>query len=139
MLCKEKLEGLRVFHGHLGPCVIVGMRLGEYALDCLHAYPHFGLEAVIRCAAKPPESCLLDGIQVSTGCTLGKQNITHIVGGPIEVCVRNQNTDQEITLGVHADKLPEALRLLREESEAAAVAYVCNLPTDQLIMVHGKG
>ncbi len=135
---QDKLEKLGMFHGHIGPYVVIGMRLGEYALESLGADPHFGIEAFVRCAGATPESCLLDGIQFSTGCTLGKQNITHTVGSPIDARFCNRNTGQEITLGVYAERVQEAVRLMNQQGEEAAVAYVRDLPEDQLIIVYAK-
>ncbi len=40
---------------------------------------HFGLGADVRCPERTPYTCFLDGIQFSTGCTMGKGNIRHLV------------------------------------------------------------
>ena len=133
MADSEKLEKLGMFHGHVGPYVVIGLRLGEYALEVLGANSHFGIEAFVRCAGRTPESCLLDGIQFSTGCTLGKQNITHTVGAPIEARFRTRDTGKEVTLGLNEGKVREAVRRMHEDGEAAAVDYVRNLPADELI------
>ena len=36
----------------------------------------FSKKAVISTGTKPPLSCIVDGIQISSGCTYGKGNIT---------------------------------------------------------------
>ncbi|HSV42328.1 MAG TPA: formylmethanofuran dehydrogenase subunit E family protein [Methanomassiliicoccales archaeon] len=65
------LDGLARFHGHLGPYVVVGFRMGSIARE--------GLKGKIRAVAftglKPSLSCTVDGIQFASGCTLGKGNI----------------------------------------------------------------
>ena len=33
------------------------------------------MKAEVRCAGVPPQSCLADGVQLGSGCTLGKRNI----------------------------------------------------------------
>lgn len=67
---------LRTFHGHLGPYVVIGYRMGKLALLKLDSEGHFGLSAEVYSPLKPPRSCLIDGIQLGSGCTLGKGNIT---------------------------------------------------------------
>jgi formylmethanofuran dehydrogenase subunit E len=62
------------FHGHLGPFLIIGIRMGLTALEKLRARRH-SLKALAKTGTKPPVSCIIDGVQVSTGCTLGRGNI----------------------------------------------------------------
>lgn len=69
----EELQGLMRFHGHLGPYVTVGLRMGKIAAERLGDY--HGLHAKVRCVLTPPMSCVADGVQFSSGCTLGKGNI----------------------------------------------------------------
>jgi len=71
---KELLSKAIDFHGHTGVFLAVGLKMGllakgELGGDC------FSLKALVKTATHPPRSCLIDGIQVSTGCTLGKMNI----------------------------------------------------------------
>jgi len=63
------------FHGHGGPFMVIGLRMGLLALEELNARGWFGLSCVAELEWAPPDSCVLDGIQVSTGCTMGKRNI----------------------------------------------------------------
>jgi len=67
----ELLGLLRYFHGHLGPNLIAGYRMGLIARseDPRRVY------AKAYCGSKPPESCLIDGIQLTSCCTMGKGNI----------------------------------------------------------------
>ena len=66
---------LKTFHGHLGPYVVIGYRMGRLALEDLDSEGHFGLSAQVHSPVKTPRSCLIDGIQLGSGCTLGKGNI----------------------------------------------------------------
>lgn len=65
------------FHGHLGPFIVLGYRMGRYALTRLGNDP-FSLRAEVYCSGVTPQSCLADGVQLGSGCTLGKRNITII-------------------------------------------------------------
>jgi len=64
---------LKKFHGHLGPYVTIGLRMGQVAKRELGDYR--GMSATIYCSLVPPVRCLLDGVQMSSGCTFGKANI----------------------------------------------------------------
>ncbi|MFC2107228.1 formylmethanofuran dehydrogenase subunit E family protein [Bacteroidota bacterium] len=57
-------------HGHLGIYAIIGMKMGLYARDILNADLD-EIKIISFAGSKPPVSCLNDGLQVSTGATLG--------------------------------------------------------------------
>jgi formylmethanofuran dehydrogenase subunit E len=63
------------FHGHIGPFLAIGLRMGLAANERLGRDP-MGMKAVVAVEGRPPRSCVLDGIQYSTGCTMGKGNIS---------------------------------------------------------------
>lgn len=67
---------LKTFHGHLGPYVVLGYRMGRLALEKTGSKGHFDITAEVATLLEPPPSCLLDGLQIGCGCTLGKRNIT---------------------------------------------------------------
>ena len=71
----ETLKQIQQFHGHLGPYAVIGFRMGKIAIEKLGSDP-FGKKAVVLTGTKPPLSCIVDGIQLSSGCTIGKGNLT---------------------------------------------------------------
>jgi formylmethanofuran dehydrogenase subunit E len=68
------IEDLAAFHGHLGPYIVLGYRMGRYVRLHFCSDP-FQMKASVHCSGEPPQSCLADGIQIGSGCTLGKKNI----------------------------------------------------------------
>ena len=84
------VEELAKFHGHLGPFIVLGYRMGRYALNHFDNNP-FALSAIVSCSGKPPESCLIDGVQIGSGCTYGKQNIELSVSPEISVIFRHED------------------------------------------------
>lgn len=68
----EELQRLSEFHGHLGPYVVVGYRMGKIARK---EFPE-KIWGFVYCGLEPPLSCIIDGIQFSSCCTLGKNNIS---------------------------------------------------------------
>lgn len=72
------LNEAAMFHGHTGPFLVIGYRLGEYAVKQLSPIDEFDLVTTVYIPLKTPFSCILDGLQCSTKCTLGKWNIKWI-------------------------------------------------------------
>jgi formylmethanofuran dehydrogenase subunit E len=71
----ELIERGTHLHGHLGPFLIAGIRMGLLALELLGSSGYFGIEAESETGTITPLSCLTDGVQIGSGCTLGKGNI----------------------------------------------------------------
>lgn len=66
------------FHGHIGPFVVLGARLGEHAVTTHKIPRYFGIDVKVECPAGPPPTCIIDGLQLATGATMGKGNISHV-------------------------------------------------------------
>ncbi len=71
------------FHTHLGIYSIVGAKMGLRAREYLDADLD-GLTVLSFAGRRPPISCLNDGIQASTGATLGHGTIS-LAQGPSEM------------------------------------------------------
>ena len=69
------LKNIQNFHGHLGPYVVIGYKMGLIANSIL-GKDSFSKNVTVWTGIKPPISCIIDGIQISSGCTLGKGNIS---------------------------------------------------------------
>ncbi|MGA2066810.1 MAG: formylmethanofuran dehydrogenase subunit E family protein [Thermoguttaceae bacterium] len=81
------------FHGHLGPSVVAGARMGMGGLRAVEAEGYFDVE--ITCEgplAKPPQACFLDGVQVATGATLGKRTLQWVQGDRLAMRIKNTRT-----------------------------------------------
>lgn len=64
------------FHGHSGPYLALGVVVGLYGLKKIGSTGYSGIEVVVRCRGNTPDTCFIDGLQVATGCTMGKRNLT---------------------------------------------------------------
>ncbi len=62
-------------HGHTGIYSIIGVKMGVRALEYFNVGIN-NLEVVSHAGSEPPLSCLNDGIQISTGATIGQGLIT---------------------------------------------------------------
>lgn len=72
---KGMIERGTILHGHAGPYLNLGIRMGVLALNILNVKGYFDLSVEVELKNHRPVSCLIDGLQISTGCTLGKGNI----------------------------------------------------------------
>ena len=73
----EVVEYARKLHGHVGPYLVIGLKMGAAAKAALNVpnIEQMHLKADVNVPLQPPTSCLLDGIQVSTSCTVGNQRL----------------------------------------------------------------
>ncbi len=94
---EEILERLTDFHGHLGPYLVAGWRMGKIANRELGENP-FEMKVRVKTGIGPPLSCLIDGIQFSTGCTLGKGNIEVSDEGKPEAVFSKEEKSATLTL-----------------------------------------
>jgi formylmethanofuran dehydrogenase subunit E len=123
------------FHGHLGPYLVLGLLMGVYALKIIQAKPHFGLEVKVWGAKNKPKSCLIDGLQLSTGCTYGKGNITKYNGKAIEVNFLNCDTQKGITVVLQAKVLKKLQKANAHKScEKLAREFFKTKPRDIFIV-----
>ena len=77
-------------------------RMGMAALRAVDAKGYFDVE--IKCEgpmAKPPASCFLDGLQISTGATMGKRNLEWVDAKKIVVYVKNTETGKTAIVAAH--------------------------------------
>lgn len=95
---KIRLNEAVRFHGHLGPYLVLGLLAGELALKKLKTKKYFGLRVKVYGANKRPRSCLIDGLQLSTGATYGKGNINKYEGFNIKIEFYNREGKRNIIL-----------------------------------------
>jgi formylmethanofuran dehydrogenase subunit E len=108
------LEDIERFHGHLGPNVLLGVRMGEHACGVLRIPQHFGLSVVVECPEGPPHTCLIDGLQLSTGATMGKENISHKTSEEMRVTIIVEKAGMTVVYRLK-DSTKEQLKKWQEE------------------------
>jgi len=92
--------------------MVVGLRMGLVALEGLDALGWFDLRCVVRLRWAPPDSCVIDGIQTSSGCTMGKHNIE--VEGQDGIAAVFTKGDKRLNIHLR----PEVLDRIRRVSDA---------------------
>jgi formylmethanofuran dehydrogenase subunit E len=110
------LEDGKRFHGHLGPYLALGLKAGALARERLKANP-FKLKAEVHVRLEKPLSCFIDGVQVSSGCTMGKRNITAVDSDDIRVLFTCEQQALEVKLRKEAQVWIQSLKVNKENEE----------------------
>ena len=132
------------FHGHLGPWAAAGLRVGMAGRRAVEAKGYFDLAvAVSGPLEKPPQSCFLDGLQVSTGATWGKRNIHWKAADIIVVQFKNTRSGKVMEvcptptlLGLVTSFKPSPEAGARDDHALEPIARrIATLPESQLVHV----
>lgn len=105
------------FHGHLGPYLVSGVRMGLLAMRLLDSHGYADLMVTVETGATPPVSCLADGLQVATGCTLGKGNIALLGRGHPRALFRKEAKGPSVEIELRPKWLEKFAKM---EGETAA-------------------
>ena len=104
-------------HGHLGPFLVVGVRMGKTAKKVLGVKGNDKLQAEVTVPLLTPFSCVLDGIQATTNCTIGNQKL-RIKNSKKEIAV---NFTLDSTKAIKMSVKPEIVqKLMNRISEGAS-------------------
>jgi len=130
---------LRAFHGHLGPYVVIGYRMGKLALKELNTEGHFGISAEVHSPLQTPRSCLIDGVQIGSGCTLGKGNIA-VAEAPEPAWVLFTSAEGErVTIRLRPE-IPSLVEgLVNSRGVETAGRAFSEIQLDSLFTIEGRG
>ncbi len=112
------LEEAAIFHGHLGPFLTIGYLAGEFAVKELKPETEFDLFALIFVPKRRPYTCIVDGIQCSTKCTLGKGNVEVINSKEFKIVLENKRTKRRLLLKIKEEIL-DKIKEFGEDMEGA--------------------
>jgi len=88
---KSEFKKIKSFHGHIGPYVITGFLLGKTARR------HIKIKKItVYNPLKTPYSCLIDGLQLSSGCTVGRGSIKLKKNFRLRVIIKGKNKQAKI-------------------------------------------
>lgn len=132
----DLLKSATSFHGHLGPYLVLGLRMGLVAVRTLRPREPHELSVTVWTEHSPPRSCLLDGVQVSSGCTLGKGNLQ--VNNASQVQARFRRSKRSILIRPTAatKKLLDAISRRTTENDLRKLAvYLSAMSEGDLFVV----
>jgi formylmethanofuran dehydrogenase subunit E len=114
----SQVENAVKMHGHLGPFLVIGVRMGIAAKEFLKSENHTrNMKVLVELPLRTPFSCILDGIQVTTHCTLGNQRLK-VKKSIRRISARFVSTDSDNALVVTVN--PEIVKEVREQMSKGA-------------------
>lgn len=128
-LSRVLIERAIEFHGHGGPFMVVGLRMGLLALERLGARGWFDISCRARLRWGPPDSCVVDGIQVSSGCTTGKHNMEVEDAEGIQAEFTREEARLVVSLRTEAlERIRDALSSGQESSIRSLMSELAEAP-----------
>ncbi len=132
------IEFARKLHGHVGPFLVIGLKMGAAAKKALNISDAECtlLRAEVALPLHPPFSCLLDGIQVSTTCTIGNQRLKFKNSKTIQATFTSEKNAKtaKITLTQHFREQLEQ-KLKQDKLDEAFAWELAEMPENQLFNI----
>jgi formylmethanofuran dehydrogenase subunit E len=125
---EEEIAKAVDFHGHLGPFLVIGVRMGIIGMREIGLKDNDGkLRVVAYLRYAVPISCTLDGLQVTTKCTIGNQKLKLVDSTDIKAKFALPNK-KEVTVTVNPDAYDKLKgQLLSEKSSPKKVEHLAQL------------
>ncbi len=131
------------FHGHLGPFLVIGVRMGLIGLRELGIEKNDGnLRITAMLKDSVPFSCTIDGIQVATKCTIGNRKL-RLIDSPGIAAEFELQHGSRVTVAVN----PAAFNRLKREllsknvspEDTQKLAWkVASMPEKELFIIRSK-
>ena len=104
---KEWLEFGQKFHGHKCPAMPNGLRVGAAAMNALgvERTGDSALVAMLDLGEDHCATCFADGVQVITGCTMGKGNIKKTYKGKWAVTLIDKKSKKAVRVTPKAEAM----------------------------------
>lgn len=132
----SQIENAVKLHGHLGPFLVIGVRMGEIVKRHLDVNDKNGCElrGSIKTPCFTPFSCVIDGIQATTSCTVGNQRLKiEKSNGEITARFKLQRLDKPVSISVNRELVRSLIEEMSKgaDSERLAANIAC-LKEEQL-------
>ena len=130
------------FHGHLGPFLVIGVRMGLVGVRELGVNKNDGLQVTAMTQPFIPFSCVIDGIQVATHCTIGNKKLRLKDSSRISASFKFLD-EKQVIVTVNPTMLERLKgKLLSKDissEEAQKLAEnVASMPEEELFIIEGS-
>lgn len=107
MVSKELIEKARELHGHVCPFLVLGLRMAEIAMGRLGVGRAGVLETVEEdiVAVVEVNNCLVDGVQIATGCTFGNNSLIYLDIGKNALVLFRRGDKRGVRVYIDSEKL----------------------------------
>jgi formylmethanofuran dehydrogenase subunit E len=114
---RSVLENAVRLHGHLGPFLAIGVRMGKLAERLLKqdAKTRIKFQIAIKVPLQVPFSCTIDGIQATTNCTIGNQRLT-VMNSQKEICAyfKVDDSNRKLNITVNPEVIEDLMKRMAE-------------------------
>ena len=126
-------------HGHLGPFLVIGVRMGDAAKSYLDVDDNRSrrLQAHIKTPLSTPFSCVIDGIQASTTCTVGNQRLKiENSAKEITAIFTLQNANSAMKILVNAKVVDDLIKDMSKGANPEQLAIkIAHMQAEQLFVL----
>lgn len=135
------LEKAAEFHGHLGPFLAIGVRIGQIGLNGVGISKGKSLVVTASLPLRVPFSCIIDGLQITTKCTAGNRKLSLIDSAKIQVKFEREDNGRKMVVGLNQsmfEKLKSQLlskEVLPDEEVRELAWKVVSIPEDKLFVI----
>ena len=140
---EEILEKAVDLHGHLGPFLVLGVRMGLLGIRELGAKKgNPKLRVTVMTKPSVPFSCVIDGIQAATRCTIGNRKL-RLRNSPKTVSAKFQILEGNmVTVTLNLAKQEELEKLLSKPASFQRTEKIArniiSMPEKELFKVRKK-
>lgn len=136
---KKEIDKAVELHGHLGPFLVIGVRMGRTAKKNmkLDVEKHNDLRVTVKVPLVTPFSCVIDGIQSTTACTVGNQKLKiESSEKRIITYFKLEKTGKEMEISVNQKLVDQLTRKMSEGISAEELAMqIAAKPEKQLLTI----
>jgi len=128
------------FHGHLGPFLVIGVRMGLIGLHRTGMAKGKSLAVRASLPLRVPYSCIIDGLQITTKCTIGNQKLSLKNSEKIQAKFTRRDNGRKIVVALNQstfEKLKSQLlqETLPDEQIRRLAWKVATVPETELFVI----
>jgi formylmethanofuran dehydrogenase subunit E len=128
---KKEIDDAARLHGHLGPFLVIGVRMGKVARRILEHDEDGDIKfkVTIKVPQTTPFTCTIDGVQSATHCTIGNKKLEieksdKEILGDFEVANSKQKLRIHVKPEIIEDLMAQFKKGIGSEEVAAQVAVM---------------
>jgi formylmethanofuran dehydrogenase subunit E len=135
------IKNAEKLHGHLGPFLVIGVRMGKTVKSILNLNTgdNSELEATAKIPLLTPISCIIDGIQTTTHCTVGNQKLKIENSKEIAVNFKLQHSNRKLKVLVNPKIVEKLMNRISEGASNEELAWeIARMPESQLFTIEKR-
>jgi formylmethanofuran dehydrogenase subunit E len=114
-----EIKNAENLHGHLGPFLVLGVKMARLAKKTLNVDKNklWNMQVIAELPLITPFSCVIDGIQATTQCTVGNRKL-EVMNSSEAIAAVFRLKSQDKALKIHVNK--RVVEMLKEQFSKGA-------------------